>query len=70
MAHAPTAHATALAKDAGETRIALRLLSGMVLALVAAIAAVFTWGLAALTVIALAATVVVFAILTAYAAGL
>lgn len=44
MAHAPTAHATALAKDAGETRIALRLLLGVVLALVAAIAAVFTWG--------------------------
>lgn len=70
MAHAPTAHATALAKDAGEIRVALRLLLGVVLALVAAIAAVFTWGLAALTVIALAATVVVFAILTAYAAGL
>lgn len=70
MAHAPTAHPAAIADDAGETRIAIRLLLGVVLALVAAIAALLTWGLAALTVIALAATVVVFAILTAYAAGL
>lgn len=70
MAHAPTAHAAALAEGDRETRIALRLLLGVVLALVGAIAAVLTWGLVALTLIALAATVVVFAILTAYAAGL
>lgn len=70
MAHAPTAPAKAHAEATGETRIALRLLLGVVLALAGATAACLTWGLAALTVIALAATVVVFAILTAYAAGL
>lgn len=70
MAHAPTTHAAALAERASETRIATRLLLGVLLALVVATTAVLTWGLAALTVIALAATVIVFAILTAYAAGL
>lgn len=55
--------------DARETRIATRLLIAVLLALVVAIGATALWGLAALTVIALAATLVVFAVLTAYAAG-
>ena len=58
------------AADAGETRIAARLLLAVVVALVLASLATLVWGLAALTMIAMVATLVVFAILTAYAAGL
>ena len=52
-----------------ENRTAARLLLFVALLLLVTVAATLVWGLAGLTTVALIATVVVFGLLTAYAAG-
>lgn len=53
-----------------EFRTAARILTALLVVVVLVVAATFVWGLPALTMIALGATVLVMLLLIAYAAGL
>lgn len=65
----PLTPAEAAAQDRAEARTARSLFAFALLAVVLSVVCLVLWGLPALNLIGLAATVLVFAMLAAYAAG-